>query len=91
MTEWIPWETYKADGSLLDIPEIVEPPCKNCIHWRPQRVYEAQITPGRGQYFEGVRLCHAPAMESDFSCFRPREEKPLTVNSEIDKEAFMKP
>jgi hypothetical protein len=89
MNKWEPWMDHQADSSLLDIPEITEPPCKNCVHWRPQRVFKSskQSTAGKGQRFEGVRMCHAEDMHEDFSCFKAKEQPEVKV----DWEAFQKP
>jgi hypothetical protein len=62
--DWNPWDKFKEDCEVLEIPE---PPCKNCIYWKPQREYRESIG---GQIFDGVRLCHAKGQQSDFSCFK---------------------
>lgn len=46
---------------------LENPPCKNCLHWRPE------IKPSIN-YFDGIALCHAEEMFHDFSCFRMKEE-----------------
>jgi hypothetical protein len=51
---------------------ITEPPCKNCVHWNPQRKYR----PGKtGQEFDGIVCCHANDMYSDYSCFDAKVAK----------------
>jgi hypothetical protein len=77
-----PWEDFRVDTNLLDVP-ISAPPCANCEHFRPQRVFSDGQ---RGQRYEGVRLCHVLKMQNDFGCYRSKEPMPLTV----DKEAFLK-
>lgn len=59
---WNPWIIYEKE---LDPLPIEEPPCKNCKHFRPMRRYFETK-------FEGVRLCHANKMHSDFRCFENR-------------------
>jgi hypothetical protein len=59
---WEPWEKFKPAQDALPIPE---PPCKACANWKPVRVFEHGV-------YAGVRLCHAPEMHRDFSCWRPR-------------------
>ena len=55
-----PWVLYDEDQHPLPISE---PPCNRCVHWHPVRQYAV-----RGE-FSGVTLCHAPSMNTDFSCF----------------------
>jgi len=66
MTTWEPWEEFKFDLELLNIP-IAEPPCKNCAFFKPRFDFSVD---GKQN---GVRLCQAERMYNDFSCFK---EKP---------------
>lgn len=77
-TTWEPWSDASPD---LDAPPatnhgqpIQGPPCVGCRYWRPQWNYARTE---RGITFDGIQCCHTPNdMESDFSCFRPKEQKP---------------
>lgn len=63
--KWKPWIDHsKAEQPTLPIDE---PPCKTCKWFRPVANFNAA-----GQV-EGVTLCHAPEMYSDFSCHKVRE------------------
>ena len=46
---------------------VAEPPCRRCDHWNPV------ILTGTDGSFAGIKLCHAKAMYSDFSCHAPRK------------------
>jgi hypothetical protein len=70
------WKEMAGDSEILDIPE---PPCKDCKNWKPQR--EFRFIPGKGQEYDGLRLCVAGDMYHDFSCF---EEK-IDVNKVNEK------
>ena len=64
--KWKPWEKYSDISSIqeqLSIPEITEPPCKNCEHFKPVRKIDT-----KGCY-DGVSLCANTDMFSDFSCY----------------------
>jgi hypothetical protein len=65
--KWEPWEVYKQDLPVLNIPG---PPCGSCVYWRPQRQY---LSTSHGLVYDGVRLCHKDDMAHDFSCFKPKE------------------
>lgn len=69
--DWQPWRDYETPPNVVkvEILDIPEPPCKNCVHWRPQRLY---LDTDKGVIFDGVKLCHSPDMVSDFSCYIPR-------------------
>ena len=64
---WKPWETYKDSNPNLS--GIDEPPCKKCVHWKPQATFLKYPT---GFEFDGVVCCHAVDMQHDFSCYRKR-------------------
>ena len=66
---WEPWEDDRGKEDLvrLDIPE---PPCKECIFWKPHRQY---ITTTKGAIFDGVQCCVSDEQFHDFSCYRPKE------------------
>lgn len=72
---WHPWDEFNQD--VFDCPElpITGPPCAGCKFWAPRREFSLD---GK---FVGVRLCHAPDILHDFSCFRPREVKEKTPPS----------
>lgn len=61
---WQPWDDFKPEEELLP---ILEPPCKDCVFWKPQRQYMMN-----GMY-DGVRLCHSVDMQKDFSCYKERD------------------
>lgn len=58
-----PWVDFEKECEVLNIPT---PPCPNCMHYKPQRIYTNTIN---GCMYEGVTLCHNDQMEHDFSCF----------------------
>ena len=62
--EWEPWTTYKKDRDVLP---IIEPPCKHCVHWNPQRDFS------RNGKFNGIKCCTSDNIFDDFSCFCNRE------------------
>lgn len=62
MEDRIPYEIAAS------VCTIERPPCLDCKNWRPV-VTQPYI--GRGF---GIRLCHALAMQPDFSCFEPKPE-----------------
>lgn len=65
---------YSAEAEAEVLP-IAAPPCGGCAHWQPKRNWLHGTIPGaEGKvWYEGVRLCHAPDMFYDFSCFAPKE------------------
>jgi hypothetical protein len=66
---WQPWETFKEEPAVLNIPA---PPCQHCRYWKPQRQYMS--IEKVGIIFDGVRLCHSEEQQRDFSCFRPNDQ-----------------
>ena len=70
--EWEPWVKYtdvKQAVHDLSIPNIKEPPCKQCLYFRPTRIITFS-----GEY-AGVHICHAASMFRDFSCFKNKTQK----------------
>jgi hypothetical protein len=61
------WQPYKDYENKQEFLPIVEPPCRECEHFRPVRLYN-----GYGN-FSGVRLCHGESMFADFSCYKEKE------------------
>ena len=70
MSEWKPWEQFKATAEVLPIHE---PPCPSCHFWNPQRKWTEYLA---SQQFDGVILCHNEDMHGDFSCYRVRKVTP---------------
>jgi hypothetical protein len=64
---WKPWEDYKTKNNI-DLLPITAPPCAQCEHFQPQRVYTK-----RG-VFDGVVICTVETMLRDFSCYREKEK-----------------
>jgi hypothetical protein len=58
---WEPWEIYKNE-KIHTLP-IEEPPCKNCLFWKPHVNFN-------NGFFEGVKCCVAENMYDDFSCYK---------------------
>jgi hypothetical protein len=52
---WKPWEDYKTKNNI-DLLPITAPPCAQCEHFQPQRVYTK-----RG-VFDGVVICTVETM-----------------------------
>jgi len=48
---------------------IKEPPCSNCIHWKPHKCYTQQY--GKLELV-GIRCCTKGIMKNDFTCFVER-------------------
>ena len=75
--KWQPWKTYEKTYENRDKPiDITGPPCARCEYWQPRRDY-MDIGKPHGKVFDGVTLCvayddHSIEMDSDFSCFSPR-------------------
>jgi hypothetical protein len=75
--KWEPWSTYDIKGKVTneekrrleaEVLPILEPPCKQCIHFNPQREFIPHKE--KGFYlFSGIRVCTAPERWSDFSCY----------------------
>jgi hypothetical protein len=63
--KWEPWEGYGKDNKNMRA-DIVEPPCKNCLKWKPQDIFNEY-----GNYY-GTVCCIAENMEHDFSCFKSK-------------------
>lgn len=74
MVEWLPWKEFETPPGVVktDILDIAGPPCRGCVHWRPQRQY---LNDKKGPIFDGVKLCHAPDMFGDFSCYVAKPEE----------------
>ena len=72
MLIWEPWEKYK-DTAPMRIEEIIEPPCKLCKYFSPR-----VLTNSLGD-FDGVRMCVAEEMYSDFSCFVRNDVGNVTI------------
>ena len=77
------WEPHKAHEGTVTVHEIAVdgPPCLSCRYWRP--ITQVMQTHGEhGPIYDGVRLCQAPEMYHDFSCFKAKKGKaaatPLT-------------
>lgn len=49
---------------------ITEPPCKHCAYFKPQVKFRNDKL---GLVPDGVVICHATEMYSDFCCFKMRE------------------
>ena len=62
--KWTPATDYEREPEVLP---IYAPPCPECKHWKPVRMYD-------GARYDGVRLCHAEDMLRDFSCFELKAE-----------------
>jgi hypothetical protein len=59
---WEPWEQNQ-----IKLNKIKRPPCEHCLYWEPvKRKTETDY---------GARLCHAPDMYSDFSCFQKKPHR----------------
>ena len=75
---WDPWTLAKTNEIEPELPEITEPPCKECRWFAPRRWYQdlagrLATSPAKPEEaFVGVRMCHAPMMHFDFSCFSGR-------------------
>lgn len=59
--KWNPEEYNPRVESF--IPQIKEPPCKDCKHFRPHRRFKTYGEP------DGVRICQAEHMKNDFKCY----------------------
>lgn len=67
--EWKPWDDFVKEPETL---KISQPPCKSCVHWKPQRKYAEHAGTQR---YAGIICCHAKEMERDFSCYESRDSQ----------------
>lgn len=65
ITKWQPYVDF-------DIGQVKEPPCKVCVHFKPE--LELAHHKSDKVLFMGVRICHADEMFQDFSCFKAKKE-----------------
>ena len=67
-----PVDCYIGIGKcFVDIKTPLMPPCLSCVHWKPQDVF-VHLSGKDRVFYDGIQLCHAEDMHSDFSCFRER-------------------
>ncbi len=62
-----PWEDAPKKINTVALIAVSGPPCIHCEHWRPRALYTASGS------LDGVRLCWADGMFSDFSCYEGRD------------------
>lgn len=65
------WDIEKHKKRKFDafIPELKEPPCKDCDFWIPHVEYN------KNRKCTGICCCVAEEMVNDFSCFEIKKEK----------------
>ncbi len=65
--EFAPWKDAPKQIPTFALTGVDGPPCIHCEHWRPRALYSA------GGNLDGVRLCWADGMFTDFSCYVGRD------------------
>ena len=63
ITNWDPSVYATAERTRDTIAEVTEPPCRSCLWFTPERLYNADGT------FARTRMCSVNRMENDFTCF----------------------
>jgi len=63
--DWEPIKTLRTMNGPVELPQVDEPPCRWCQHWRPERLRDNE-----GKTI-GIRCCWSELQHQDFSCFTP--------------------